>query len=245
MHFEITQFDAANNGTALETSKYFRPIAERFHWLSVKYPGCIFEVWDESADGPSYPVAEVRPADIWSMQMPPAAEPKEPIFAVVTKNGRQMFSDHSMCKIVEWWNKWGSNDKHKVALYVNGPKPIVTFEMTRTLLRNFGQPEEPVAETLFDAVKRKAGLFLGEQMAPTVEMAMVLSTAHMPESSPDFGSHLICNSSEVAFVSTGRVESTPEWLVPIVDYADKHQFSWIIFDCDGIKSDQFKTYEWE
>jgi len=82
-------------------------------------------------------------------------------------------------------------------------------------------------------------------MSPNVEMALVLSTAHMPASSPDFGHHLVCSSAEVAFVSTGRIESTPEWLVPIMDYADKHQFSWIVFDCDGIESDQFKTYEWE
>lgn len=232
IHFEITVVKGGDQYQLLATSEDFVSIAKKFSELTKVFKYCILEVWDRSADGPSYPVIEIE-SPLTSAFLPRAiAGDPAPRFVITYRDGPEIFSSDSMCDIVTKWNETlVDNEKLQIGLYIdNGStKPLEVFEMRPDILKNFGP-----------AAKEKTS-----SMSGNVEMAFVLSTAHMPSSEPDFGHHLICTSMEVAFVAPGRLEDTPEWLVPIIDYADKHEFSYIVFDCDGLEADEFKTYEWE
>ena len=82
-----------------------------------------------------------------------------------------------------------------------------------------------------------------------VEQVAVLSTAHMPSTSPDFGDLLINEYDEGynVYVSTPEGMSgvtLPEWLSPIVAACHAHGVIRLNFDSDGPRNPNFRQYEW-
>ena len=80
-----------------------------------------------------------------------------------------------------------------------------------------------------------------------IENTLTLSTAHMPESNPNFQGvrDLKYKYGYIVFATQGeQVFCLPEWLRPIMKHAIKHECTLIMFDCDAAIQCQFKTYEW-
>jgi hypothetical protein len=82
----------------------------------------------------------------------------------------------------------------------------------------------------------------------TIENMLVLSTAHMPESQPDFGEFRVLEDEYcfVAFVSEFLFidSKVPEWLEPVMEYAIDKNCSCIIFDMGADTVPTLKTWEW-
>ena len=77
------------------------------------------------------------------------------------------------------------------------------------------------------------------------EKVLTLSTAHMPETSPEFGTVRTAEHEYgyICFVSDQAV--VPNWLKPIHDYAVEKECTLINFDrdADGVKG--WREWEWE
>lgn len=84
-----------------------------------------------------------------------------------------------------------------------------------------------------------------------IEKILVLSTAHMPESEPDFGSTRVLYGEHDCVIPLPRFDDdedwTPwfaDWQIPIVVYALNQECTYIAFDRDADIDDQFETYNW-
>ena len=92
----------------------------------------------------------------------------------------------------------------------------------------------------------QACIFLGRvDNQDNFHMMMDLSTAHMPQTNPDFGS--VRNvSHEYGYVVwlTDSDDDGAQWLKPILAIARKHKCLLINFDSDAATFDGLKTYEW-
>jgi len=77
--------------------------------------------------------------------------------------------------------------------------------------------------------------------------ALELSTAHLPDSDPDFGSCLVSDTRYgfIVFpIHTEYIGSLPDWIQPIIRFAFDNGCSLIHFDRDAEEDSQFKTYDW-
>lgn len=80
-----------------------------------------------------------------------------------------------------------------------------------------------------------------------IEKVMVLSTAHMPNDEPEFGSIRHCNHQYGAFVFLGDYESIGglcPWLKPIVTLAMEKECSMVMFDRDAETVNGLEAWEW-
>ncbi len=77
------------------------------------------------------------------------------------------------------------------------------------------------------------------------EKVLVLSTAHMPNSKPDFGDvrHEEHEHGFILFVANFE-PSIPRWFRPILSEALKNKCSFINFDADAPTYDDLKTWDW-
>lgn len=89
-----------------------------------------------------------------------------------------------------------------------------------------------------------------------IEKALVLSTAHIPEESPNFGG-LRALSFEYGYVvwvldpkhgvpaslaEPGR--GMPDWIVPVMHVASQNGCTFVVFDRDGNVDENFQTWDW-
>lgn len=82
-----------------------------------------------------------------------------------------------------------------------------------------------------------------------IEKTLVLSTTHMPEDDPDFGESRVTEHDYgwIVFLQTDNdllLEESPEWLVPVIEFALENDCSMINFDRDGITVEDLPTWEW-
>jgi hypothetical protein len=100
---------------------------------------------------------------------------------------------------------------------------------------------------------------------PCVEHILALSTAHLPNTNPDFGD-LRVSSFEYGYVVwvTGKLfgdwsgpdkvvdgirlldptKTIPEWLIPAMTKADDAGCTLILFDRDGLTDPDLPTWDW-
>ena len=86
----------------------------------------------------------------------------------------------------------------------------------------------------------------------TIEKCLTLSTAHMPDTAPDFGDHRSCTHEYGCIVFlTGdyHVDESlclfvEPWFREIYKHAVDKGCTYIVFDCDEPVVEGFKTYEW-
>lgn len=87
---------------------------------------------------------------------------------------------------------------------------------------------------------------------PCFQIVLDLSTAHMPESDPDWGSLRVAvhEYGAVVFVLSDREdldfehEDEPEWIRPAMALARKHDCLLVNFDRDGEVCEDLPTWEW-
>jgi len=85
---------------------------------------------------------------------------------------------------------------------------------------------------------------------PMIEKVLALSTGHMPNERPRFGSRdlrvLKFEYGYVLFVNVGHEEEMLSgWLRPIMAHAVKHECTLILFDRDASDDPElFKIYDW-
>lgn len=72
-----------------------------------------------------------------------------------------------------------------------------------------------------------------------------LSTRHVPNSKPDFGS-LRVEEHEYGWVvwTMSDWDECPGWLIPILEKANKLDCQLILFDVDADECDDLPTYDW-
>ena len=78
-----------------------------------------------------------------------------------------------------------------------------------------------------------------------LESLLVLSTAHMPSTEPDFG-HLRVTSFEYGFFvcTTYPGIGVPDWILPVMTWAWDEGCTFILFDRDASRTNQFQTWNW-
>lgn len=80
------------------------------------------------------------------------------------------------------------------------------------------------------------------------EKCLTLSTGHMPNDDPDFGTIRTVphHYGTIVFVAdiAALARRVPEWLQPIYKVALHGECTLIMFDRDAEPSDDFKTYDW-
>ena len=87
-------------------------------------------------------------------------------------------------------------------------------------------------------------------MLGEVEKVLVLSTAHMPSSLPDFGEirHVEHDFGFIVFVCLDDEERemklAPEWLRPLIKIANGQQCNYINFDADAPVDGNLNVWEW-
>ena len=80
-----------------------------------------------------------------------------------------------------------------------------------------------------------------------VQKVLYLSTAHMPETEPDFEKWRVAEHEYgyVVFCCPFLAQrGKPDWLKPIMDFAIAEKCLLINFDSAAEVMAQFKTYEW-
>ena len=84
-----------------------------------------------------------------------------------------------------------------------------------------------------------------------IERILVLSTAHMPETSPDFGSIAVIEYNYgyiLTSISPDYIENLalviPDWIKPILKFSSKQKAHMLMFDRDGNEEPDLKTYDW-
>ena len=78
-----------------------------------------------------------------------------------------------------------------------------------------------------------------------IEKIMVLSTAHMPEREPDFGSlRVLQGTYEHIVPCVGRADTSTAWWVPIMEQALADGCTYLCFEADADTDDRFEIYEW-
>jgi len=96
-------------------------------------------------------------------------------------------------------------------------------------------------------------------LTPRTERALVVSTAHMPRASALFGPawsgdtqpRLLHDGDTFVLVLGGGHDSaldaypdTPEWLLPLLEYAMWSGCSYLVFDMDAEELEPFQTWDW-
>ena len=76
------------------------------------------------------------------------------------------------------------------------------------------------------------------------ENILTLSTAHLPETNPDFHPAMAIEQSHGYVVFVFAESPFPEWLTPIMGHAHKSKCTLILFDRDAPTDPMFRTYEW-
>ena len=78
-----------------------------------------------------------------------------------------------------------------------------------------------------------------------IEKILVLSTAHMPNSNPNFGDlRVLKGTYEHIIPCVARADMITEWWGPIMEKALTDGCSYVCFEADGDTYDQFETYNW-
>jgi len=78
-----------------------------------------------------------------------------------------------------------------------------------------------------------------------IEKIFVLSTAHMPESNPDFGSlRVLQGEYEHIVAGTATCRFTVVWCIPIMEQARADGCTYVCFEADADIDDRFVIYEW-
>ncbi len=90
-----------------------------------------------------------------------------------------------------------------------------------------------------------------------IENILALSTAHMPETSPDFYDLRTFDFEYGYIVWTASLddlkdndhngiwdELSKSWIMPILKLADEQKCRLIMFDCDADKIDGLETWNW-
>jgi len=81
-----------------------------------------------------------------------------------------------------------------------------------------------------------------------IEKALTLSTAHMPDEEPDFGSIRVAPHQYGFIIFVADIDElalhVPQWLRPLYMEALNYECTLINFDADVSQDDRFKTYEW-
>ncbi|MDY6957818.1 MAG: hypothetical protein SVK08_01540 [Halobacteriota archaeon] len=77
-----------------------------------------------------------------------------------------------------------------------------------------------------------------------IEKILVLSTAHMPESRPDFGVLHAIETDESTIVFVSEDEDIPRWIGPAMDKALEYNCTLILFDCDSDIDRDLPIWEW-
>lgn len=80
---------------------------------------------------------------------------------------------------------------------------------------------------------------------PYIEKALVLSTAHMPGESPEFGGlrALSFEYGYVVWVSEPGY-GVPDWITPIMEIAYRDECTLVVLDRDGNTDKNFQTWDW-
>ena len=84
-------------------------------------------------------------------------------------------------------------------------------------------------------------------MLGEIEQVLVLSTAHMPCTSPDFGGIRHCEHEHgyIVFVCPDGCDvDIPDWLKKLVAIAVGQRCDYINFDSDGGVDGNLPTWEW-
>lgn len=85
------------------------------------------------------------------------------------------------------------------------------------------------------------------RLSPPFELALVLSTAHMPSKDPFFGRHVRVEPHRygffVFFFET-ELETLPRWLRPIWQIARENGVSFIVFDRDASALEALQAWNW-
>lgn len=128
--------------------------------------------------------------------------------------------------------------------------PFDTNDLLDFLENVIAQNDDP--ETGDTDLLREAEDWRATLLAPTlpIERVLVLSTAHMPSTSPSFGGLAIHQFDEGFQVYVGNPASVPEgdapsWLKPILRACHAQGVTRLIFDCDGSRCAQLKEYDWD
>ncbi len=82
----------------------------------------------------------------------------------------------------------------------------------------------------------------------TTEKILSLSTAHMPESAPDFGGLRalpFCYGVVVWVTEPGLPVDVPPWLTPAMTVAYESGCTLILFDADCNQTEALPTWDWE
>ena len=76
-----------------------------------------------------------------------------------------------------------------------------------------------------------------------IEKVLVLSTAHMPCTNPEFGAQRVVEHEHgyVVFLSMAR---SPDWLLPIVSLAASEICTLILFDSAASEHNDLPTWDW-
>jgi len=77
-----------------------------------------------------------------------------------------------------------------------------------------------------------------------IENMLSLSTAHMPESKPDFGDVMVLDYEFGYLLFTTYPEDVAAWLKPAMTLADQGECRLIKFDCDALKHPDLPTWDW-
>ena len=78
-----------------------------------------------------------------------------------------------------------------------------------------------------------------------IEKIFVLSTAHMPNSDPNFGDlRVLKGTYEHIIPCVARADMITEWWGPIMEQALADGCTYVCFEADADIDDRFVIYEW-
>ena len=135
--------------------------------------------------------------------------------------------------------------------------PAVLVTATADGKARMSEDDAENTQVYFALDKKVTALCEAELTASTgleIEKTLVLSTAHMPESHPDFG-ELRASPHEYGYIvfllsshpspeASGNLERAPDWIKPAILLADNNGCNYINFDRDGYKMPILPTFDW-
>jgi hypothetical protein len=79
-----------------------------------------------------------------------------------------------------------------------------------------------------------------------IEKVLALSTAHMPDERPDFGSirNVEHEYGFVLFVDADPREGEPEWIGPTMKAAREQECTLVLFDRDCDEAPKLPSWDW-
>lgn len=89
-----------------------------------------------------------------------------------------------------------------------------------------------------------------KKTCPTELRTLNISTAHMPSSEPNFGTHsaysfLYGYFMYVCFDPCEDHSNEPGWITKVLSYAHKNSFDMIVFDADASVDIALPTFDWD